>query len=127
MAIPKNKKTLSKSIKDVALESKQNFVAPKPLETNENVRAQIVQETPKQKPLRKVCTIQKVNGFSFFTAEEDREALDFIAFRNKVEKQNVVRAALNIFLRQYYRAGVGLDDMGQKLLEEYEKTIYVYE
>lgn len=126
MAIRKNKNSLGKSIQDVALESKQNFVAPKPLATNENVRAQIVEEAPKQKTLRKVCTIQKVNGFSFFTTGDDRDALDFIAFRNKIEKQNVVRAALNLFLQQYYRDGFGLDEKGLKLLEEYEKTIYEY-
>lgn len=121
MAIPKKK-----PITAVAQESKKNFVAPKPLPTNENVRAQIVQEMPKPKPIRKVCTIQKVNGFSFFTTDSDRDALDFIAFRNKIEKQNVVRAALNLFLRQYYSDGVGLNEMGQKLLEDYEKTIYEY-
>lgn len=122
MAIKKNKKPIIA----VAHESKQNFVAPKPLPTNENVRAQIVQEMPKAKPLRKVCTIAKVNGFSFFTTESDREALDFIAFRNKLEKQNVVRAALNLFLRQYYNEGVGLNEAGANLVEEYEKKIYEY-
>ncbi|MBQ5871409.1 MAG: hypothetical protein IIW69_03230 [Bacteroidaceae bacterium] len=86
------KKTLN--ISRVAQEATQNFVAPKPLASNEAVRHKIVEETPAPKPLRRVCTIQKVGGFTFFTGEDDRNALDYIAFRQKYEKQNIVRAAL---------------------------------
>ena len=110
----------------VAQEARQNFVAPRPLASNEAVRTQIVQDAPAQHPLKKVCTIQKVGGFSFFTTEEDRNALDFIAFRNKYEKQNVVRAALHQFLQQHYREGVGLDDAAQQILQDYERGIYEY-
>ncbi len=115
------------NIAQVASEARRTFVAPKPLETNETVRSKIVQETPPAKPLKRVCTIQKVSGFSFFTTEEDREALDFVAFRNKFEKQNVVRAALHLFLQQHYRDGVGLDQEAQQILQAYEESIYRYE
>ena len=79
------KKTLN--ISRVAQEATQNFVAPKPLASNEAVRHKIVEETPAPKPLRRVCTIQKVGGFTFFTGEDDRNALDYIAFRQKYEKR----------------------------------------
>ncbi len=115
------------NIAQVAQEARNTFVAPKPLETNESVRTKIVLETPAPKPLKRVCTIQKVGGFSFFTSEEDREALDFVAFRNKFEKQNVVRAALHLFLQQHYRDGVGLDMEAQQILRAYEESIYRYE
>ena len=108
----------------VAHEASRTFVAPKPLATNEDVRTQIVQETPAPKPLRRVCTVQKSHGFTFFTTQEDRGALDYITFRQKYEKQNVVRAALHLFLQQHYQDGQGLDAEGLKLLEQYEETIY---
>ena len=76
------------------------------------------------KALKRVCKIQKVGGFSFFTSEEDRNALDYIAFRNKFEKQNVVRAALHEFLRQHYKEGEGLDQAALTQLAEYENSIY---
>ena len=79
----------------VAREASETFVAPKPLATNEDVRNQIVQNVVVQKPTKRVCTIQKVGGFSFFTTEDDRDALDFIAFKHKYEKQNIVRTALH--------------------------------
>ena len=88
------------------------------------IRTQIVQEAPAPKALKRVCKIQKVGGFSFFTSEEDRNALDYIAFRNKYEKQNVVRAALHQFLQQHYQEGVGLDQAALTLLTEYENSIY---
>lgn len=106
----------------VAHEANETFVAPKPLATNEAVRTKIVETAAR--PMKRVCTIQKTGGFSFFTAEEDRNALDYIAFRHKYEKQNVVRAALHEFLQQHYRDGVGLDEQGMKLLNDYEATIY---
>lgn len=111
----------------VTQEASRNFVAPKPLASNESVRAQIVHDTPAARPPKRVCTIQKVGGFTFFTTEEDRAALDFIAFRNKFEKQNVVRAALHQFLQQHYRDGVGLDEAAQALVNGYEDSIYRWE
>lgn len=116
----------SLNISKVAHEAGESFVAPKPLPANEVVRNQIVQETPAPKPLRRVCTIQKTGGFSFFTSQDDREALDFIAFRNKFEKQNVVRAALHVFLQQHYREGVGLDEQALETIRQYEESIYKY-
>ena len=116
------KKTLN--ISRVAAEATQNFVAPKPLASNDAVRSKIVQETPQPKPLRRVCTIQKVGGFTFFTGEDDRNALDYIAFRQKLEKQNVVRAALHQFLRQHYKDGQGLDQESLRIIEQYEDTVY---
>ena len=86
-----------------------------------------MQETPVPKPLRRVCTIQKTGGFSFFTTQADREALDYIAFRNKFEKQNIVRAALHVFLQQHYRENVGLDAQALELIRQYEESIYRYE
>lgn len=115
------------NISKVAHEAGETFVAPKPLASNEAVRNQIVQETPAPKPLRRVCTIQKTGGFSFFTAQADREALDYIAFRNKFEKQNVVRAALHVFLQQHYRENVGLDAQALEIIRQYEESIYRYE
>ena len=115
------------NISQVAHDAKQTFVAPKPLATNEAVRTQIVQEAPPARPLKRVCTIQKVGGFSFFTTEEDRTALDYILFRNKFEKQNVVRAALHDFLSKHYREGVGLDQESLDLLAAYEESIYQYQ
>ena len=56
------KKTLN--ISRVAAEATMNYVAPKPLATNDAVRNKIVQETPAPKPLRRVCTIQKVGVIS---------------------------------------------------------------
>ena len=120
MAIKKG----SLPIAQVAKDASRNFVQPVPLATNEAVRTQIVQETPAPKALKRVCKIQKVGGFSFFTSEEDRNALDFIAFRNKFEKQNVVRAALHQFLQQHYKDGVGLDQTALTQLAEYENSIY---
>ena len=72
MAIKKG----SLPIAQVAKDASRNFVQPVPLATNEAVRTQIVQETPAPKALKRVCKIQKVGGFSFFTSEEDRNALD---------------------------------------------------
>lgn len=112
------------NITQVAREATENFVKPKPLATNEDVRTQIVQETPAPKPLRRVCTVQKQRGFTFFTTDEDRNALDYITFRQKFEKQNIVRAALHLFIKQHYREGQGLDAEGLKLMEQYEDTIY---
>ena len=112
------------NISQVAREATQNYVAPKPLASNEVVRHQIIQETPAQKPLRRVCTIQKVNGFTFFTGESDRNALDYIAFRQKYEKQNVVRAALHQFLRQHFKEGQGLDAEAVRIIEQYEDSVY---
>ena len=120
MAIKKKSLNISR----VAAEATQNFVAPKPLASNEVVRNQIVQETPAPKPLRRVCTIQKIGGFSFFTAEDDRNALDYIAFRQKLEKQNVVRAALHQFLKQHYKEGQGLDTESLRIIEQYEDSVY---
>jgi hypothetical protein len=120
MAIKKKSLNISR----VAQEATQNFVAPKPLASNEVVRTQIVQETPAPKPLRRVCTIQKVGGFSFFTTEEDRNALDYITFRQKYEKQNVVRAALHQFLKQHYKEGQGLDVESQHIIEQFEDSVY---
>lgn len=124
MAIKKSKTGLN--ISQVAHEAKSTFVAPKPLATNEDVRTQIVQETPPARPLKRVCTIQKVGGFTFFTSDEDRNALDYILFRNKFEKQNIVRAALHQFLQQHYTDGVGLDQEALDMLTEYESSIYQY-
>lgn len=112
------------NISGVAEEAKRNYVAPRPLASNEAVRTQIVQETPAPKPLRRVCTIQKVGGFTFFTAEDDRNALDYIAFRQKLEKQNVVRAALHQFLKQHYKEGQGLDAESLRIIQQYEDSIY---
>lgn len=114
------------NISQVAHDAKSTFVAPKPLATNEAVRTQIVQETPPARPLKRVCKIQKVGGFTFFTSDEDRNALDFILFRNKFEKQNVVRAALHQFLQQHYKDGVGLDQQALQILADYETSIYEY-
>ena len=116
------KKTLN--ISRVAAEASMNYVAPKPLETNDAVRSKIVQETPAPKPLRRVCTIQKVGGFTFFTGDDDRNALDYIAFRQKLEKQNVVRAALHQFLKQHYKEGQGLDAESLRIVEQYEDSVY---
>lgn len=118
------KKKNSLNISRVAEDANKNFVAPKPLATNEAVRTQIVQETPPPKPLRRVCTIRKVGGFTFFTADDDRNALDYIAFRQKLEKQNVVRAALHQFLKQHYREGQGLDAEAMRIIEHYEDSVY---
>ena len=120
MAIKKKSLNISK----VAEEATRNYVSPKPLASNEAVRNQIVQETPTPKPMRKVCTIQKVGGFSFFTTEEDRNALDYIAFRQKYEKQNVVRAALHQFLKYHYKEGQGLDAESQHIIEQFEDSVY---
>ena len=120
MAIKKKSLNISR----VAEDATRNFVAPKPLATNEAIRTQIVQETPAPKPLRRVCTIQKVGGFSFFTTEDDRNALDYIAFRQKLEKQNVVRAALHQFLKQHYKEGQGLDAESMRIIEQYEDGVY---
>ncbi len=112
------------NISRVAAEAVHTYVAPKPLASTEVVRNQIVQETPAAKPLRRVCTIQKVGGFTFFTGEDDRDALDYIAFRQKYEKQNIVRAALHQFLKQHYKEGQGLDAEAVRVVEQYEDTIY---
>lgn len=126
MAIKKKNGRGILDVTKVAHEAKNTFVAPKPLQSNESVRTQIVQETPPARPLKKVCTIQKVGGFTFFTSEEDRNALDYILFRNKFEKQNVVRAALHDFLKKYYTEGSGLVKEALDILEEYERSIYQY-
>ena len=120
MAIKKG----SLPIAQVAKDASRNFVQPVPLASNEAVRTQIVQETPAPKALKRVCKIQKVGGFSFFTSEEDRNALDYIAFRNKFEKQNVFRAALHDFLQKHYKEGEGLDQAALTQLAEYENSIY---
>ena len=120
MAIKKG----SLPIAQVAKDASRNFVQPVPLATNEAVRTQIVQETPAPRALKGVCKIQKVGGFSFFTSEEDRNALDYISFRNKFEQQNVVRAALHHVLQQHYQDGIGLDQVALTLLAEYENSIY---
>lgn len=123
MAIKKGKLPIAA----VAQQAATNFVSPRPLATNDAVRNKIVQETPAPRAPKRVCTIQKVGGFSFFTTEEDRQALDFISFRNKFEKQNVVRAALHDFLTHHYRPGEGLDAQAQQLLQNYEEKIYRWE
>ena len=120
MAIKKGKLPIAA----VAQEAANNYVSPRPLAANEAVRNQIVQETPTPRAPKRVCTIQKVGGFSFFTTDEDREALDFISFRNKFEKQNVVRAALHQFLAEHYIPGTGLDAVGLQQLQNFEDKIY---
>ena len=120
MAIKKG----SLPIAQVAKDASRNFVQPVPLASNEAVRTQIVQETPAPKALKRVCKIQKVGGFTFFTAEDDRNALDYIAFRQKLEKQNVVRAALHQFLKQHYKEGQGLDAESMRIIEQYEDSVY---
>ena len=124
MAIKKSRNILN--IAKVAHEAGESFVSPKPLATNEAVRQQIVQTIPPVKPLRRVCTIEKTGGFSFFTTEDDRNALDYIAFRNKFEKQNVVRAALHEFIKKHYLDAIGLDSEGIEILSAYESLIYKY-
>lgn len=114
------------NIARVAREASETFVAPKPLATNEDVRNQIAQNTAVQKPTKRVCTIQKVGGFSFFTTEGDREALDFIAFKHKYEKQNIVRTALHEFLAKHYKEAIGLDEVALKMVAEYEESIYKF-
>ena len=116
---------LGLNIQRVAHEASESFVSPKPLASNDDVRQRIVATTP-TKPLRKVCTIEKTGGFSFFTTENDRNALDYISFKNKFEKQNVVRAALHEFIQRHYLDAVGLDEEGKRILEEYEASIYKY-
>lgn len=123
MAIKKSTLNIAR----VAQDAQNTFVAPKPLPTNEAVRSEIVRTATPSRPLKRVCTIQKTGGFSFFTTDEDRNALDFISFRNKFEKQNVVRAALHQFLMQHYQEAVGLDEAGLKILAEFEESIYRYE
>lgn len=123
MAIRKGKLNVAA----VAQQAATNFVSPRPLATNDEVRQQVVDETPTPRAPKRVCTIQKVGGFTFFTTDADREALDFISFRNKYEKQNVVRAALHKFLSEHYRPGEGLDAEGQQLLQNYESKIYKWE
>ena len=104
MAIKKSRNVLN--IAKVAHDAGESFVSPKPLPSNEMVRQQIVQTAVPAKPLKRVCTIEKTGGFSFFTTEGDRDALDYIAFRNKFEKQNVVRAALHEFIKKHYLDGI---------------------
>lgn len=123
MAIKKGKLPIAA----VAQQAATNFVSPRPLASNDAVRTQIVQETPAPRVPKRVCTIQKVGGFTFFTTEEDREALNYISFRNKYEKQNVVRAALHKFLSEHYTPGEGLDAVAQQMLANYESKIYRYE
>ena len=123
MAIKKS----SLNIARVAQEANETFVAPQPLPSNEAMRSEIVRKAAIQKmPLKRVCSIQKIGGFSFFTTEEDRLALDYISFLNKFEKQNVVRVALRTFLEEHYVEGVGLDEEARQMILEYEKTIYHY-
>lgn len=122
MAIKKS----SLNIARVAQEAQDTFVAPKPLATNEAVRTEIVKTAAPARPLKRVCTIQKTGGFSFFTTDEDRNALDYISFRNKFEKQNIVRAALHQFLQQHYQESVGLDAEALQILADYEEKIYQY-
>lgn len=115
------------NIARVAREASETFVAPKPLASNEDVRSQIVRNTSAvQKPTKRVCTIQKVGGFSFFTTEGDREALDFIAFKHKFEKQNVVRTALHEFLVRHYNEMAGLDEAALQMIAAYEESIYKF-
>lgn len=124
MAIKKSRNVLN--IAKVAHDAGESFVSPKPLPSNEMVRQQIVQTAIPAKPLKRVCTIEKTGGFSFFTTEGDRDALDYIAFRNKFEKQNVVRAALHEFIKKHYLDGIGLDSEGIDILTAYETLIYKY-
>lgn len=120
-------KKTSLNIARVAQEASETFVAPQPLPSNEATRSEIVRKAATQKqPLKRVCSIQKIGGFSFFTTEEDRIALDYISFLNKYEKQNVVRVALHKFLEEHYVEGVGLDEEARQMILEYEKTIYHY-
>ena len=79
-------KKTSLNIARVAQEASETFVAPQPLPSNEATRSEIVRKAATQKlPLKRVCSIQKIGGFSFFTTEEDRIALDYISFLNKYE------------------------------------------
>ena len=118
MAIKKSRNVLN--IAKVAHDAGESFVSPKPLPSNE------VQTAVPAKPLKRDCTIEKTGGFSFFTTEGDRDALDYIAFRNKFEKQNVVRAALHEFIKKHYLDGIGLDSEGIDILTAYETLIYKY-
>jgi len=123
MAIKKS----SLNIARVAQEASETYVAPEPLPSNEAVRSEIVRTASNHKvPLKRICSIQKIGGFSFFTTEEDRIALEYISFLNKFEKQNVVRVALHKFLEEHYEEGVGLDEEARQMILEYEKTIYHY-
>ena len=120
-------KKTSLNIARVAQEASETFVAPQPLPSNETVRSEIVQKAATHKMLfKRVCSIQKMGGFSFFTTEEDRIALDYISFLNKFEKQNVVRVALHKFLDEHYVEGVRLDEEARQMILEFEKTIYHY-
>ena len=103
MAIKKKSLNISR----VAAEATQNYVAPKPLATNDAVRNKIVQETPAVKPLRRVCTIQKVHGAGEGGAH-----------------QVVVRAALHQFLKYHYKEGQGLDAEAMRIIEQYEDSVY---
>lgn len=136
------------SIAKVAKNAADNFVPPTQLATSEEVKTEVAREVASEvakevarevvrevavqqapaapaaaKARRKVCIIPKEKGFPMFFEEGDKERLAQISFHNGVERQNVVRTAVHLFLKKY-ATEQGLDEAGIKLVHDYEETIY---
>lgn len=137
------------NIAKVARNAAENFVPPTKLASSEEVKSEVAREVasevakevvkevarevavqqvtataPAKANKRKVCIIPKEKGFPMFFEEKDKERLAQISFHNGLERQNVVRTAVHLFLEKY-ASETGLDAAGEQLVKEYEETIYV--
>lgn len=131
------------SIAKVAKNAADNFVPPTRLASSEEVKTEVAREvatsvaeevariikptaevaTESSAKKRRVCIIPKEKGFPIFFEEKDKERLAQISFHNGLERQNVVRTAVHLFLEQY-ASERGLDEAGTRLVKDYEDTIY---
>lgn len=118
----------------VARAASENFVSPTPLEPRDEVRERVRQEVEQEekrrieaekaaKEERKSCIIPKTGGFPIYLEPADKKALSCILAFNEVDKQNVVRTAVHLFLQKYYTQ-MGLTEEGVALVQEYMETIY---
>lgn len=124
------------NLAQVAHTAGENFVAPTPLESNDNVRERVHKEYDIEEEVRKrleqemserrkKCTFKKTGGFPIYLEPDDKDALNFILCLNGIDKQNVVRAAVHTFLQQHYTTREGLDQAGLDLVNNYIDSIYV--
>lgn len=110
---PVENKTASES--NMAYQKEQT-----PLPASET-RKQTTQEEQKENTVGRkkgVCTIPRKNGKLIFFEDRHNKAVEDIHWQCKVDRQDVVRTALNEFLKKYM-VGEGISPEGEELIRQY--------
>lgn len=64
--------------------------------------------------------VPRTNGCTYYIEDSHQNAIRMIKAFNDVDKQDVVRTALDLFLKEYMKAdGFGLTEEGLKEIEKY--------